>query len=117
MTVLEGSRPVPGREYRWLELPANKPERQVFNAVMNAGTHATAGGVIDSDQRILTPDGRTFLGISYKGDIEGWRLDIEEGATGQGLLVAAVQGTRLICTNGSGSYELSECELFNNTKP
>lgn len=78
VAALKGSRPVEGREYRWLELPTGKPQRKVFTAVTNAGTRATDGGVIDSDQRILTPDGRTFLGISYKGDIDGWRLDIAE---------------------------------------
>lgn len=112
VAALKGSRPVEGREYRWLELPTGKPQRKVFTAVTNAGTRATDGGVIDSDQRILTPDGRTFLGISYKGDIDGWRLDIEEGATLNGLLVAAVEGTTLVCTNSDGSYELSECELL-----
>lgn len=77
---LQSSANVPGLEYRWLELPSDRPQRQVFREVTNAVQTATAGGVIDSGQRIRTPDGRTFLGISYKEDIAGWRHDIEEGA-------------------------------------
>ncbi len=51
-----------------------------------------------------------FHAISYHGDLDGWRKDIEAGAIGLGLLLAQIKGDQLVISDGR-SIPLSDCKI------
>jgi len=66
------------------------------------------GGAISQACRIRLPDGSLFHGMSYRGDIEGWRRQIQEGAKELGVLLATIQDQRLVVSDGR-SAALADC--------
>jgi hypothetical protein len=73
-------------------------------------SHQREGGVISQACRIHLPDGSLFHGISYRGDIEGWRQQIEDGAKELGVLLAKIQDDRIVFSDGR-SAALGDCVL------
>lgn len=72
--------------------------------------NAVRGGVNERGCKITPPSGPLFHAISYHGDLEGWRKDIEAGAEGLGLLLARIEGDQLVITDGR-SIPLSHCKI------
>ena len=72
--------------------------------------NALSGGVNERGCRITPPSGPLFHAISYHGDLDGWRKDIEAGARGLGLLLARIQGDQFIVTDDR-SIPLSDCKI------
>lgn len=72
--------------------------------------NATSGGVNDRGCKIELPGGQLFHAISYHGDLNGWRKDIEAGAAGLNLTLARIEGDVFVISNGT-SISLSECRV------
>jgi hypothetical protein len=72
--------------------------------------HATRGGKTSQGCRLWLPDGTLFHPVSYHGDVEGWRKDIEAGARQLNLLLARVEGNRLVVSDGR-SFALADCKV------
>ncbi|RUL68723.1 hypothetical protein [Dyella choica] len=72
---------------------------------------AKHGGKTSEGCRIRVPDGTMFYAISYHGDLDGWRADIEAGATLHRSVLAHVNGDRLVAVDGR-SFALSDCEVI-----
>ena len=71
--------------------------------------HAGHGGVVAVKHTLTIPDGQLFHAIKYRGDLEGWRRQIEEGAKGMGLLLARFEnGTNFVVSDGR-TFSLEEC--------
>ena len=62
--------------------------------------YATAGGVNERGCKIVLPDGQSFHGISYHGDLDGWRKDIEAGAREFNVLLARIEGGKFVVSDG-----------------
>ncbi len=56
------------------------------------------------------PDGTQFHGMSYHGDIEGWREQIAQGAKELGIQPAAISGDKLRISDDRET-ELSDCTV------
>lgn len=72
--------------------------------------NAVRGGVNDRGCKVTPPSGPIFHAISYHGDLDGWRKDIEAGAIGLGLLLAQIKGDQLVISDGR-SIPLSDCKI------
>lgn len=107
---LPGVRTHKEREFRYVEIAS---ERGWFHKFVEGEDlpQPTHGGCIEERIALRTPDGREFAGLSYRGDLEGWRLLIEALAHQRGGLVAHIQGSELICKDGP-RYQLSDCERW-----
>ncbi|GGF31549.1 hypothetical protein GCM10011611_42120 [Aliidongia dinghuensis] len=68
------------------------------------------GGIISQACRITIPDGTLFHGLSYRGDMEDWRLQMRESTEALGLLLARIEGDRLVISDGR-SVPLAECKV------
>jgi len=60
----------------------------------------TAGGAIEEKTRIKLPDGVSMVGISYKGDIEGWRKRFIEICAASGRRYGFIKDGRLVMSTG-----------------
>jgi hypothetical protein len=79
MAQLPGVAPVEGREFCYVQGKEVKSFQRLFPKITS---HAKIGlphhgGMIEENAIIGTPDGRLFFGLSYAGDIEGWRANVE----------------------------------------
>jgi hypothetical protein len=72
--------------------------------------HAKHGGKTAQGCRLWLPDGTLFYPVSYHGDIEGWRQDIEAGARQLNLKLAKVDGDRIVVSDGR-SFPLTDCRV------
>ena len=72
--------------------------------------HATRGGKTSQGCRLWLPDGSLFHPVSYHGDLDGWRKDVEAGARQLDLLLARIEGERILVSDGR-SFALSDCKV------
>lgn len=83
---------------------------RLFDKLCNAKSQtATAGSIGTEAFRIHLPTKEIFHGLSYKGDLEGWRNDIIAAANVLNLLTAEIKDNKIIISNGR-EYKLSECK-------
>ena len=71
---------------------------------------AKEGGALTENCKIWLPTNELFHGLSYKGDIEGWRKGITLGATHLGLLTAKIAEGNIEVSDGR-VYALSDCKV------
>ncbi|WP_339437593.1 hypothetical protein [Pseudomonas sp. EL_65y_Pfl1_R32] len=89
----------------------NKFRKQFNNLTCFADPpSAISGGVNERGCKITPPSGPAFYAISYHGDLDGWRKDIEAGADALGLLLALIEVDRFVVSDGR-SIPLSDCEI------
>lgn len=89
----------------------NKFRKQFKNITcFSDSPNAIRGGVNDRGCKVTPPSGPLFYAISYHGDLDGWRKDIEAGAIGLGLLLARIKDNQLVISDGR-SIPLSDCEI------
>ncbi|MBU2714240.1 hypothetical protein [Zooshikella harenae] len=103
------------REFRYISCDSNstwKSLSALFKKVVREidPPIATSGGVINEGCKISVPSGGCYFAVSYKGDIEGWRQQIEQGAKSLGLSVAKILQDKILLHDGS-EYLLSECNI------
>lgn len=86
--------------------------RKQFNNItcFSEPPNAVRGGVNDRGCKVTPPSGPLFYAISYHGDLDGWRKDIEVGAKGLGLLFARIEGDQFVISDGR-SIPLSDCKI------
>ncbi|MFZ6723815.1 hypothetical protein [Undibacterium sp. Ji49W] len=72
--------------------------------------HATRGGKTSQGCRLWLPDGSLFHPVSYHGDVDGWRKDIAQGAQQLQLLLAKIDGERIVISDGR-SFLVADCKV------
>lgn len=70
----------------------------------------TDGGAISENCKLWLPSGELLHALSYKGDIDGWREQVEQGARQLGLFTGKIVNNKVILSDGR-SYELTECKV------
>ncbi|MFP3834774.1 hypothetical protein [Chryseobacterium sp. SIMBA_028] len=72
-----------------------------------------AGGALTENCRLCLPSGELLHALSYRGDIKGWRKQIEQGARQLGLLTGKIIEDEIMLSDGR-SYPLAQCtaELY-----
>lgn len=84
--------------------------QSLFDKVTSLFEIAQSGGVISENCKLWLPTGELFHGLSYKGDIEGWREQIKQGAEQLGLLIGKIYKNKIELLDGR-SYALSDCKI------
>jgi hypothetical protein len=69
-----------------------------------------SGGVVLDGTKLELPDGRRFVAVHYHMDVDGWRKQIEQGASKLGRATAKIAGGNVIVSDGQ-SYPLSSCKV------
>lgn len=89
-------------------LTIKKPS--LFEKVTSMFNIAQSGGVISENCKLWLPTNELFHGLSYKGDIEGWRKQIEQGAEQLDLLTGKISENNIELSDGR-VYALSDCKI------
>lgn len=108
-----GTQEVKGREFMYIESTANETFHQLANSVSTTCPELAmpkSGGAIEERVRINLKDGTSFMGISYKGDIEGWRKRFVGICAASARKYGSIRGGRLVLSDGSSPL-LEELEV------
>jgi len=110
---LPGFVPVDWREHRYVQVDGEEPASQGWLAAFlddAAGAPLPASGGCTEERVLLrTPDGRVFAGLSYRGDIEGWRAYVGTAAGVRSALVARIDGAWFVLNDGD-CCSLEDCD-------
>lgn len=103
--VVPGTLAVAGREFLFVGCNADLSERELgdeFHKVLSASPFTPRDGsaALTENCTLTLPSGECFFGLSYKGDIEGWRRKAIEGARALGRRTATVEGGALTIDDG-----------------
>ena len=106
---IPGTISVQGREFAYIESGG----RDAFDALFpKLTTYADElpgdGGAISTNAVLSLPDGRRLYGISYRGDLEGWRRAIEAACGFLGYELAMIEGDVLRLSDGT-VVPLADC--------
>jgi hypothetical protein len=103
---------VEGREVRYLSDPRTGPFDELFSKLVRQvqPPRMKRGGAMVDGCEIELPDGRIFQAVTYKGDLDGWREQVSEGARMLGLVTAQVQGESIVPAEGP-SHLLANCRV------
>ena len=85
-------------------------KESLFSKLTSLFFMAKEGGALTENCKIWLPTNELFHGLSYKGDIEGWRKGITLGANHLGLLIAKISGENIEISDGR-IYALSDCKV------
>jgi len=109
---IPGSSKIEGREYRYVSCDDSNDITVLFKKVIREidPPVAKSGGVVNEGCKVTLPSGECYFALSYKGDIEGWRQQIEQGAAALNLPVAQLSQDKLVMSNGN-EVLLSECKV------
>ena len=102
-----------GREFCYVEDNGNdRFEEKLSDKVTSQLKQpiAQSGGVMSENCKFWLPTDDLFHALSYRGDIEGWRQEIELGAKQLGLLTGKIVENNIELSNGR-VYALSECKV------
>ncbi|MDV5357161.1 hypothetical protein QM201_20045 [Enterobacter asburiae] len=111
---IPGSTPVGWREYRYISDDGH--DNFLGNGLFNKLTSQieppvpTCGGAITENCKLWLPSGELLHALSYKGDIDGWRKQIELGAKQLGLFTGKIIGDSVFLSDGR-NYQLSDCRI------
>ena len=109
---IPGVNPVEGVEFVYYQDDNKLKPKKLFKSLLDGVNPRCAkkGGRVSNSCNIVFPDGSLFHAMSYHGDLEGWRKDIEVGAKSLGLLLARIEGDQFIISDGR-SIPLSDCKI------
>lgn len=116
---IPGAIKVAGREFLYISDDGNDfftqtssglGKQSLFDLVTSLFEIAQSGGVISENCKLWLPTNELFHGLSYKGDLEGWRKQIEMGAEKLGLLTCRITDENVELSDGR-IYSLIECEF------
>ncbi|MBV1790832.1 hypothetical protein KQ940_22450 [Marinobacterium sp. D7] len=107
-----GTSVVEGREYRYVSCGCDNDIAALFKKLIRKVDPplATSGGAVNDGCKVTLPSGECYFAVSYKGDIDGWRQQIEQGAAALGLSVAKISQSGFLLDDGN-EIPLSECEF------
>lgn len=110
--IVPGTTVVDGQQVVYFSDDGKSKFRKQFDCItcFTEPPNAVRGGVNERGCKITPPSGPLFHAISYHGDLDGWRKDIEAGAEGLGLLLARIEGDQFVITDGR-SIPLSDCKI------
>ena len=110
--VIPGLVPREGAEVMYFSVDAKSNARKLFKSITNHTNPPIAqyGGATESGCAITVPGGNKFHALSYHGDLEGWRQDIELGATACGVLLAKIEAQALVLGDGR-LFPLNQCAV------
>lgn len=107
-----GTTAVQGRQFLFVEDQGAESFRKFFPKITKFGNSPlpVGGGAINEEAMVRLPDGTEMYGVSFKGDLEGWRRKIIEAAEANELRWGEIKGGAIRLSNGD-EYDLEVCHL------
>lgn len=107
-----GAVDVPGREFRYIADDGVGDFPRLFQRITThqSGRPAKSGGAISENCKLWLPDGSLFHALSYKGDVDGWRQVIEDGARALNLRLARIVSDMIVVSDGQAA-SLADCRI------
>ncbi|MCM1540361.1 MAG: hypothetical protein NC121_03780 [Blautia sp.] len=104
---------VEGREFRYVSNKSHVNFAKLFHELFNVPPKIPqSGGVLVERCKITLPNGDIYEAVSYKGDIEGWRQQLEQGAKALNEELAGIDiDTDAIVLNDMQSFPLTDCMI------
>lgn len=102
---------VEGREFCYVSNKSQVKFGELFHKLFNVPPIIPQnGGALIEGCKITLPNGDIFEAVSYKGDIEGWRQQLEQGAKALNEELAGIDiDTDSIVLNDTRSFRLTDC--------
>ena len=102
---------VEGREFCYVSNKSQVKFGELFHNLFNVPPIIPQnGGALIEGCKITLPNGDIFEAVSYKGDIEGWRQQLEQGAKALNEELAGIDiDTDSIVLNDTRSFRLTDC--------
>lgn len=109
--IVPGTYLFEGREYRYVSNKGQVKFDNLFHELFNVPPKIPQyGGAVLEACKITLPDGDIFEAVSYKGDVEGWRRQLEQGAKALNEEVARIDiDTDSIVLNDMRAFRLADC--------
>ena len=110
--VLPGTIPFKGREFIYIEASDRESFLALFHSIASYGDGGppSDGGALTESAAIFLPDGTQLYGLSYKGDIEGWRKCVEACARALARLLGTIDDDAICLSNGD-RIPLAACRI------
>jgi len=110
--MLPGTRSWDADSVIYVFLPAGSDPSDAFDKVTSRVDPPIpmSGSVLLENWLIRTPLGEEFYPLYFHGDVDGWRQQIETGATQLRMKMARVKDNKLSISDGS-SFLLSSCTI------
>jgi len=68
------------------------------------------GSVGTTDHTLSLPDGQLFHALEYRGDLEGWRQQIAEGAKALGVMLGRIENGQTFVLSDGRTFALADCK-------
>jgi hypothetical protein len=110
--TVPGTQKIEGREFRYVSNGGQEEFGMFFKKLIRYVSPPIPknGGAMIEGCKITLPDGEVFHAISYKGDIEGWRLQVEQGAKSLNVKLARIDADSIVL-NDIQSFRLKDCKI------
>lgn len=112
--IIPGAIPVPGRGFLYLESSNQTVFEKTFDdmgdSIERADDQPAHGAMITENVAVRLPDGSSFFGLSFKGDIETWSRSIRRFAREHKIRVGEVKGGSF-SVDGGPFFNLAECQI------
>jgi hypothetical protein len=113
LRTIPGTQEVEGREFLYIESSAEETFHQLVNAVLTVCAKLalpSSGGTIEEKVRLKPMNGPSLMGVSYKGDVDGWRTRFVEFCITTGRCYGSIREGRLFLSDGRSPL-LEELEV------
>ena len=113
INIIPGTEPEEGREFFYIEVRPGEGFREAIDDALSLCPDVPMpkdGGVIEEKARIILESGQRRLGISYRGDVEGWKAKLIAYCHEKERLCGIVKGGVLAFSNGN-ELQLAECNV------
>ncbi|MBX7105963.1 MAG: hypothetical protein K1X57_17910 [Gemmataceae bacterium] len=104
---------VEGREFFYFETLAGEGFDEILDEALAGSTDLPlpkSGGVIEEKVRILLDSNVSLLGVSYKGDLAGWRAKLVAYCNAKHRKWGNVSEQKLVLSDGR-ELVLGECDV------
>ena len=117
---IPGFETMESREFRYILVNKNEKyegKKGIFMKIITIHedpiVSVSSGGVISENFVIGIPTGEKYYGLSYRGDIEGWRNIIEKNAELENRKFGKIINKEaFLINNNTEVYNLKNCEYF-----
>lgn len=104
---------VEGREFFYVETLSGEGFNEILDEALTGSPDIPlpkAGGVIEEKVRIIVDGGMSLLGVSYKGDLAGWRAKLLAYCKTKHRKCGIASHQKLALSDGT-ELALGECEV------
>lgn len=111
--TIPGTLKVEGREFFYIEILSAEDFNQIIDAVLTGSPDVPlpkVGGVIEEKVRIILDGGTSLLGVSYKGDLEGWKQKLLSFCRTKNRRFGIISQQKLTLSDGT-EFAIDQCHI------